>query len=749
MGNLLRRVTVMCTIILAIGWVVYELGSRNALAAPAAQEAPQPAPAPPTEIDDGDMGVVDGRVGSVRFPDFSLSVYARKPTGSIQARNPFFYEVWPVIEYPSSTIYDANSNRLVFNLNIDKAVDPAILERAKLEVATTIGEGSPEAVTLLPLELEAYELFLTQGSVKELVAKGDPSDGPFGPMIAVSAQINDLTLREALAKDPSSLSLTLRPFYRFKVFDIQQARSEISQKVASATMENVLGLTPPGKILVTRDVLNKISQETVTSVRRQIPAGASPSLLDSLKELEQRFSELPTLSVADLASAQETLYYQAGSAQLEIQPDVLHELTTNWSSSEAFKDSFAKAWNTIHEQATESTSVEEFYSQLHEQHKGGGGGGFEFFEIGANGNINWDLTWDEQSSEKRSDFEKFYEKAQDEGTISEETLRDISEAWTGERDYTKVTAKDLKIYRVSNADLQYQLSLVTQELTELPNVLDSRTRTLKLISPDTVVNDAVFVDSQGNVGIGTTSPQNILDVNGRVTLRPGDSPNDGAGLYFNGMGDQTETAKAFVGMAGNDFLRLWGSPLGANGLVMNVNNGHVGIGTVNSSAHLAVAGPGNQSIDIFSTDSDRNAHTSILAVTSNGTSESQFQFNNLLSFVAPLNGNTIMSLNQDGTVSIPGSAVVAGHTTLNGGLTVTGEIRGKLQYTGEYTVDSNQRTVQMIHSSEGFCFLTSVKGSVDYDSRSASVYIDDTDGYWYLYAGIKDVWAGARCAGVN
>lgn len=125
-------------------------------------------------------------------------------------RNPFSYEVWPVVDYRSSTIFDAQSNRLVFDLNIGKDIEPALLDAARKQVATAVGDGDSEDVVLLPLNLEAYQLYLTGVGTKELFASGQPNEGPFGPIVAVDAQFEDPTLREALVNDPSSLSLIFR-----------------------------------------------------------------------------------------------------------------------------------------------------------------------------------------------------------------------------------------------------------------------------------------------------------------------------------------------------------------------------------------------------------------------------------------------------------------------------------------------------------------------------------------------------------
>ncbi|MCB9116244.1 MAG: hypothetical protein M9936_00350 [Caldilinea sp.] len=106
----------------------------------------------------------------------------------------------------------------------------------------------------------------------------------------------------------------------------------------------------------------------------------------------------------------------------------------------------------------------------------------------------------------------------------------------------------------------------------------------------------------------------------------------------------------------------------------------------------------------------------------------------------------------NGNVTMPGSLNtgnlgVGGNLGVNGSVDVVGEIRGKMQYTGEYEVDSGD-PVQMIHSSHGFCFLTYIRGEFEWDSRTARVFIGD-DGYWYLDAGPNGVWANARCAGVS
>ena len=154
-------------------------------------------------------------------------------------------------------------------------------------------------------------------------------------------------------------------------------------------------------------MLNKIQQEVATSVRVQVPADASDSLLESLELLRTKFDAIPVLSLQELDKANETLYYRAGNAQIEIQPEVFRELTTSWSSSEDFKQSFQQTWNNVHELARDSNTTEEFYKKLHTQYKGGGGAKAQFdlikvLSAGGSFDFNLDLTWDEQTDEKRS-----------------------------------------------------------------------------------------------------------------------------------------------------------------------------------------------------------------------------------------------------------------------------------------------------------------------------------------------------------
>ena len=85
------------------------------------------------------------------------------------------------------------------------------------------------------------------------------------------------------------------------------------------------------------------------------------------------------------------------------------------------------------------------------------------------------------------------------------------------------------------------------------------------------------IDVNGNVGIGTTSPQAMLDVNGNISMTDG---NQGAGNVLtsdaNGIGSWQSPSTGFWSKSSNN--------------IYNNNNGNVGIGTTGPLSKLDVNG---------------------------------------------------------------------------------------------------------------------------------------------------------------
>ncbi|HEX8548563.1 MAG TPA: hypothetical protein VF691_16495 [Cytophagaceae bacterium] len=92
------------------------------------------------------------------------------------------------------------------------------------------------------------------------------------------------------------------------------------------------------------------------------------------------------------------------------------------------------------------------------------------------------------------------------------------------------------------------------------------------------IGSVMTMTNNGNVGIGTT-PAYKLDIGGRARIKSGGGT---AGLWFNNNANTAE--RAFVGMVDDDQVGLWGNGGAWWGLVMNVNNGSVGIGTTAPSS---------------------------------------------------------------------------------------------------------------------------------------------------------------------
>jgi len=98
---------------------------------------------------------------------------------------------------------------------------------------------------------------------------------------------------------------------------------------------------------------------------------------------------------------------------------------------------------------------------------------------------------------------------------------------------------------------------------------------------------SIFISTAGNVGVGSLNdPQYQLDIGNRMRIRSG-AGGSSAGVWLNNLTNTTPIA--FMGIADNFTAGIYGNVSGW-GLIMNVNTGNVGIGTLNPTTKLAVNG---------------------------------------------------------------------------------------------------------------------------------------------------------------
>ena len=190
----------------------------------------------------------------------------------------------------------------------------------------------------------------------------------------------------------------------------------------------------------------------------------------------------------------------------------------------------------------------------------------------------------------------------------------------------------------------------------------------------TAGTDRVTIDSSGNVGIGTTSPSQKLNVNGNIRVGSTDK------LYFGG------TTNYVSGSHGSNYLHFFTN----NSERVRINSsGNVGIGTTSPIANLQV-GDGTGSETLLLLGSNSNTTSSQILFGDNTSGADPFEFgmgirydssNNVLHFDDNFNNsgsanNAIMSIDRDdqrvgiGTTSPSHTLDVVGNVEVSAGIFV-------------------------------------------------------------------------------
>jgi hypothetical protein len=111
-----------------------------------------------------------------------------------------------------------------------------------------------------------------------------------------------------------------------------------------------------------------------------------------------------------------------------------------------------------------------------------------------------------------------------------------------------------------------------------------------IFSPSTSWSMGMNTDN-GNVGFGNVNPIFKLDVTGKIRIRSGGSENSSAGFWLNN--NTNNSPAAFTGMFSDDRMGIFSETLQNWPLMINVNNGNVGIGNNNPTEKLEVTGDVN------------------------------------------------------------------------------------------------------------------------------------------------------------
>lgn len=238
--------------------------------------------------------------------------------------------------------------------------------------------------------------------------------------------------------------------------------------------------------------------------------------------------------------------------------------------------------------------------------------------------------------------------------------------------------------------------------------------------------DALFIDSKGNVGINQTNPEKTLDVNGDALVR--------GSFQINGNASVQGQVTGKLDVTGNAVVR---GQLQASGVI-----------PAKSSQALPAGGVVIGNSDIYFANTP-HSHTAQ---------------GNQPGFAAIENeSNTFKALmilgrqGSDGRMVGMWDRVGIGRADPKVALDVVGEIRGKLWQSAEFewtqgesdSSNTHEGSVRMTKAATSVCFLTAVRGRFYGREERVEIVENKQDGYWYLQGRSQQIHVRvrARCIG--
>ena len=268
--------------------------------------------------------------------------------------------------------------------------------------------------------------------------------------------------------------------------------------------------------------------------------------------------------------------------------------------------------------------------------------------------------------------------------------------------------------------------------------------------------EALYVDPNGNVGIGTTSPTVRLDVAGAPRI--GSISPTARALYVTGDFDAASKGVEFRNTNGTQGIGFGYNSIYATGTNANQDlnliprgTGNVGIGTQSPAAPLDIGGSvAGKTQAIFTRGADNNfqlvarngdgGNSPGAEVARFGVQYSGNGWNSGFRFLRGGNG-------LDGEIAVDSDKNERLRIS-NRGLDVKGEIRGKPWFTGPFEWRKGEGPKHMTRTDRSVCFLTLVSGYF-YGGGEVVEIAPGTDGRWWLQgqATQRDVRAKAMCIG--